>query len=140
MITPSNVKGRLIFVRGKSPLARLIRFFDKGEITHCGIMLDDNIILDARFFGGVKRRLNNYPDYEIVEVDGLDIERALSHVNKRYDLFRFIWYGFRYGDKVWNNPNQMICSELVGEAMHDDYIKDLTPNQQYKYFKELNGK
>ncbi|SDI16413.1 hypothetical protein SAMN05192534_12382 [Alteribacillus persepolensis] len=124
----------IIFSRSSSVLSRIIRFFDKGKWSHVAIKVDEHHILDSRFPKGVKVRHFDLTDYEFVEVDG-DIEKALNHVGKKYDLLRFIWYGFEWGDKPWNNPNEMICSELIAESVNDENLKGMTPNEQYKYLR-----
>lgn len=125
---------KIIFSKTNTLLSRLIRFFDKGRWSHVSILIDDYHIVDSRFPKGVRIRHFDLANYEVVTVKG-DIEEALEHVGKRYDLFIFIWYGIRYGDKPWNNPNEMICSELIAEAVHDQNLKGMTPNEQYVYLK-----
>lgn len=124
-------QGEIIFVRTNSLVSKMIRFFDKGKFSHVGIALDENHILDARLFGGVRRRHFNFNDYEVVKVNG-DMEQALQFVGYKYDLWQFIWYGFRYGDKVWNNPNELICSELIAHYLLNNEYLDLTPNELYE--------
>ncbi|MGJ9384899.1 hypothetical protein [Salipaludibacillus sp. CF4.18] len=124
----------IIFSRSDECLSKVIRQFDKGKWSHVSIRIDDKHILDSRFPRGVQVREFDLEDYEIIRVDG-DVELALKHVGKRYDLVNFVWYGFRYGDKAWNNPNEYLCSELVAEAIHDENVKGMTPNEQYNYLK-----
>ncbi|MFD2704619.1 hypothetical protein [Salibacterium lacus] len=124
----------VIFSRNTSLLSRLIQRFTNGKWSHNAIKIDDYHILDSRFPKGVQIRHFDLKDYEVVEVEG-DIDEAIKHVEKRYDVIRFIWYGIKFGDKPWNNPSQMICSELIAEAAHDSNLKGKTPNEQYKYLK-----
>lgn len=122
----------VIFSRSSSLLSKFIRIFDAGEWSHVAIKLDDNHVLDARFPRGVQIRHFDMTEYEIVKIEG-DITKAMQHIGKKYDLLQFVWYGFRYGEKMWDNPNEFICSEVLSEAAHDEFLKGLTPNQQYHY-------
>ena len=123
----------LYFSRSTSPLSRLIQYFTKGKWSHNAIKVGDYHIIDSRFPGGVRIRHFDLKDYEILEVEG-DPRKALKHIEKRYDLRLFFWYGIKYG-KPWNDPNQMICSELIAEASNDENLRGKTPSEQYRYLK-----
>lgn len=129
-------RGDIVFIRGRSPISPIIRYFDKGKFTHVGIMLDDGIhILDARLIGGVKPRHFDFTDYEVVRIPGVNIDAAKRYIGLGYDLLQFVWYGFRFG-KVWNNPNKMICSELVAIALRRDDLRNMAPNELYEKLNE----
>ncbi|WP_088005591.1 hypothetical protein [Indiicoccus explosivorum] len=127
--------GTLVFVRGTSLLARLIRFFDKGEFSHVAILLDNGNVLDSQYPDGVKERPFRFSNYELVPVP-LDMEIAWKFVGYEYDYGQFFWYLFRWG-KIWNTPDQFICSELIAHAMHKPSWTGMTPNELYKAVTEL---
>jgi hypothetical protein len=155
--------GDLIFVRGRSPIAHLIRLFD-GEFSHAAICVSEsNAILESQYFTDTVIKKNHYEDYEVVDLGLTNEQRkkiqelGLKLVGKydEYDYKQFIWEGlqrlFRFkGKNKWNNPKQVICSELlVYLLLHIDYIKNLdeiefildsSPNELYKIVKhQLNN-
>lgn len=120
------------FVRGHSLIAKLIRFFDKGKgFTHVAIGLpNDNLhVLDSQYLYGVRPRHFRFSDYEIVKVQ-LDINKVYQRIGEKYDFRLFLYFAFRVG-KPWDTPHQLICSELVADAigLENTY---LTPNQLYE--------
>ena len=122
--------GDLVFVRGTSLLSKVIKFFDKGEFTHVAIILDNKHVIDSQYPSGVRIRHFRFKDYEVVQADG-DMDKALSFIGYKYDFIQFLWYGFKYGDKVWNNPNQLICSELIAHYLLNNEYLNLSPNELY---------
>jgi len=125
-------RGDLIFVRGKSPLSFLIRFFDKGEFSHVAIAIDENHVIDSQYPLGVRIRHFRFKDYEIIKLPvKYNVEKLRKYIGYNYDFKQFIWYMFKVG-KVWNTPNQFICSELVSYYLDKPEWKNLTPNELYK--------
>lgn len=130
MITPFS-KGDIIFVRGNTVISKLIRFFDKGKgFTHVAIALDDNHVLDAQYPWGVRIRHFRFSDYEVIRVP-IDVDKAKEYLLYRYDFKQLIWYMFRKG-KIWNTPDQFICSEFIAYAMNRKDLVNLTPNELYE--------
>ena len=127
----------IVFSRSGSLLSRLIQKVSGGHWSHNAIKIDEHHVIDSRFPRGVQIRHFDFTDYEIIEVEG-DEQKAHEHLEKHYDLLKFIWYGIRYGDSIWNNPSKMICSELVASCVTKkeyEVMRDMTPNEQYAYFK-----
>ncbi|SIS63924.1 C40 family peptidase [Salimicrobium flavidum] len=124
---------KIYFSRNTSVLSRLIQKFTAGRWSHNAIWIDEYHIIDSRFPKGVQIRHFDLKEYEILEIEGNEKE-ALKHIEKRYDLWMFFWYIFKYG-KRWNNPNQMICSELIAECAKDENLRGKTPSEQYRYLK-----
>lgn len=122
--------GDVIFVRGNSLLSKLIRLFDKGEFSHVAIILDGNHVIGSQYPDGVQIRHFRFNDYELIRIP-LDIEKAKEYIGYKYDYKQFFWYAFKVG-KVWNTPNQFICSELIAYAMGDSGLTNKTPNELYK--------
>lgn len=139
--------GDLVFVRGHSPLSRLILLFDKGKWSHCAVAVSDTEIIEAQYFTKVKiSKLEKYTDYEVVpmflspeEQDKL-IAIAKTLEGRWYDYKQIAYYVLRNIFKLdkepfWNNPNALICSELVfilfsaiDRIYGDAYV---TPNELY---------
>lgn len=126
--------GDVIFVRGNSLLSKVIRYFDEGEFTHVAIYTENDHVLDSQYPFGVKPRHFRFKDYEVVRVP-IDVEKAKQYIGYTYDFKQFFWYAFRVG-KIWNTPNQFICSELVAHAMGREDWLGLTPNELYQRLTE----
>jgi len=132
--------GDILFVRGDSLLSSAIRLFDKGEFTHVAVAVSETHILEAQYFTKTRITPIYFEDYEIVRLDLPEYEVlkiSIQLVGKWYDYLQIVGYML---DKKTNNPNQMICSELVATVLYqlgeiEDYnkVKDLTPNELYQY-------
>lgn len=138
--------GDLVFVRGHSLLSRLITLFDKGKWSHVAVAVSDTEIIEAAYFTKVRIRKMEYKDYEIApmnltfEEQKTIVELAKKLEGKWYDYKQILWYVLRNLFKVekspfWNNPNDLICSELVfilyssiGKTYGDSFV---TPNELY---------
>lgn len=145
--------GDIIFVKGNSPLEKIIEYFD-GDFSHCCIALSDQVILEAQY--GTKSRITPFyfNDYEIVNLGLSDeqrqrvLEMGVNLVGHRYDLLEicsiFLRDAFDKNLKINNSPNNYICSELVeillqevGVVPNDKKLRDCTPNELYRYLKSL---
>ena len=137
-----------MFVRGSSLLSRIIRLFDKGRYSHVAIAVSETEILEAQYFTRSKVVRNYHLDYDIVDLNLSDYQRkevvrmSKSMVGKWYDYRQILGYVFR---KPWDNPNNMICSELVAVMLFELYIirpshnvsledfRMMKPNELYRY-------
>jgi Permuted papain-like amidase enzyme, YaeF/YiiX, C92 family len=132
--------GDILFVRGHSPLSRVIRLFDKGEFSHVAIALSDTHILEAQYYTKTRITPIYFDDYEVISLDLPEHELlkiSIQLVGKWYDYLQIVGYMV---ERKTNNPNQLICSELVASVLYslgevEDYeeVKDLTPNELYQY-------
>jgi hypothetical protein len=132
--------GDILFVRGDSLLSSAIRLFDKGEFTHVAVAVSETHILEAQYFTKTRITPIYFEDYEIVRLDLPEHELlkiSIQLVGKWYDYLQIVGYML---DKKTNNPNQLICSEVVATVLYqlgeiEDYnkVKDLTPNELYQY-------
>jgi hypothetical protein len=147
--------GSIIFVRGKTPLSKAIKYFDNGEFSHVAISVTKNgsHILEAQYFTSVRVVPFYFDDYEVVSIGLTEEERCklvqlgLQMVGKYYDYKTILWYVlenlFNLDRKqIWNNPNNLICSELIDMLLfalnkipEDEYLGDKTPNELYRYLK-----
>ena len=154
-------KGDIIFVRGKSLKSRIVRLFDKGRFSHVAVCVSEEIILEADFFTKshmVKFDESKYDDIEVIDLGLSDelrfmvAEIALDYVGKNYDYAQLFGYAvekvFHCKRNLFNNPNNLICSELVFHILDrigilDDLQigsegEDLTPNQLYDLVKYIS--
>lgn len=149
--------GDIIFVRGTSIISKIIRFFDKGKFSHVCIAISDTHILEAQYFKKVSIKPFYYgrKQIEIIDLE-MDEEQkrkaisvGLSLTGIWYDYIQLFYYVFKKifklnGRNFLNNPNNLICSELVNQlllatgyiAPHEK-VEDLTPNQLYNYLLNL---
>lgn len=141
--------GDVVFVRGKGSISKIIRWFDKGEFTHVAIAISDTRVIEAQRFVKTQVVEMNYEDYEVLDLHLFPEQRARCIVEAykftgtRYDYPQIAWYMvkkvFRIkGSYPANNPNTLICSELVSRVLfatglveESDTLYELTPNQLY---------
>jgi hypothetical protein len=157
--------GDIIFVQGKSVLSRLIRYFDKGKFSHVAVAISPTEVLEADIFIKSKIRPFNKDDYSLIEVIDLGLTEeqrrmmpdiAKEYVGLDYDYPQIFWYAIRRifgfkGKNPLNNPNNLICSELVFHVLDrlgilselgidGDYRGiDLTPNELYDLVKYISS-
>jgi hypothetical protein len=147
--------GNIVFVRGNSLLSKAIEHFD-GKFSHVFLCLSENAILEAQYSTKsciVPFHYQNQ-EYEIVD---LNLSRSqkqrvqelgLSLIGKKYDYIQIISYLIRdiidRDFKIINNPNNLICSEVIeiilqdiGIIPNDKKLRDMTPNGLYRYLKTL---
>jgi hypothetical protein len=152
--------GDIVFVRGKSPLSLLIRFFD-GEFSHVGLVMPNNKILQSQYFTNVDIIPMKYNDYEIIDLGLTDNQRdkivrlGKELVGSHYDYGAFLWeavqaiFNFK-GKNIWNHPDWFMCSEVLTYLLSHigwfenpeqiKYLMDKTPNQLYSIIKhQLNN-
>jgi hypothetical protein len=148
--------GDIIFVRGKSPLSNLVKFFDKGEFSHVAIAISSTHVLEADWYIRTRVREMNYEDVEVVDLGLTEEERDLivhagiQLIGKWYDYKQILWYVLKRffslkGKNKFNSPNNLICSEVIFYILAElgmvDCVTgldfDVTPNQLYKYMTNL---
>lgn len=152
-------RGDIIFVQGKGIISKAVRFFDgDGTYSHVAIAISDKHVVEADYDTKVAVRLFDKDKYAVIDIIDLGLtheqrnaiyEEALEMVGTKYDYISLLWYMlrkvFKLGDKnLLNNPNNVICSELVylvldkagilDELGIKDSIRngiDLTPNELF---------
>lgn len=158
--------GDIIFVRYKGFIANAIRYFDKGRFTHVAIAVDSVHVLQSQYGMDVKiisfkSLVANSIEYEIIspKLNNEERQRIAEEgsklIGKKYDIEQIIGYVlkdvFHLKNNILNNPNNLICSELVyavldkSGVLKDLGIKngdirgiDLTPNQLYDLVKYVS--
>lgn len=151
--------GDIVFIKGKELIPWLVRFFDHhGKFSHVCIVIDDNKnILEAQY--NCKSHIVPFcyenEGYEIVNLGLSDEQKkkvseiASTLINRKYDFLQILSYLIKdtidKKFKVINNHKNFICSELVGILLKDvgvipkeKHIQNYTPNQLYRYLKQLN--
>lgn len=145
--------GDIIFINGKSPISKIIRFFDGGKFSHVAIAVSSTHIVESQYFTRVRITPMNYQNYEIVRIDLNDIQKeqlikdSIQLTGRWYDYIQIVWYLFKKlfhlnPKSIWNSPNNLICSELValllinvGFLKITDYpnLLDKTPFELYEF-------
>lgn len=138
--------GDILFVRGKSPISKVIKLVDKGEFSHVSIAVSETHILEAQYFTKSRITPIYFDDYEIIRLDLTERERidvlklAINLVGKWYDYIQILGYVLKH--RI-NNPNSLICSELVanllyslGKVSDSNELRNATPNELYYLLKE----
>jgi hypothetical protein len=115
----------LLFVRGQSPLARLIEHVTDSPYSHVAIVLDEDHIVETDWRFPLRRNHNNYPTWLVDvyrycgEFDGWQIEAMdafiQEHIGTPYDFWQTITNGMYLltGLPIRDAPNRMNCSETV---------------------------
>lgn len=129
-----------------------------GRFSHVAIVIDEDIVIESNYDTQVAIRefdSEMYSDIEVIDLGLTNMQRKMVHfeanklVGKKYDYLQLLWYLIRKpfnlkGKNRLNNPNNIICSELVYIALEksgvlkelgiQDTIRngvDLTPNELY---------
>lgn len=114
----------LIFVRDKRFISRAVRFFDRSDWSHVGV-IDGDYVIQA---SGKQRKVvktpieefkSGYCAYETRALPG-DIEIVRSHIGKAYDIsgvkgFIFPW--------VQHKVSHIFCSEIAALASDRERVR-----------------
>jgi hypothetical protein len=158
-------RGQIVFCHGKGLLSKIISWFDgNGKFSHVAIAVSDKHVLETDITTNCRINVFNPKDYNYIEIIDLGltdkdkdkiIHIGLKYIGARYDYIQLIWYVLKRFFKVkgknrFNNPKNLICSELVwiilGELGILDELGldtvphgiDLTPNQLYDLLKYVS--
>ncbi|MFD2671799.1 hypothetical protein [Marinicrinis sediminis] len=131
--------GDIVFVRGKTFLSRIIRFFDRGEFSHVAIALSPTHILESQYLVNVRIAPFQYKDFEVVRLNlaekqrNLIISNGIQMVGRKYDYMRILGHILK---RPFNSISKLICSEVIEELLvsvkwmsKDDTGR--TPNELY---------
>lgn len=108
-----------------SLIGRLIVKITKGDVSHVCIVVGNDLVMDAGWFGIKLRKLDNSPYIQLTCPDLYEEQRdeiisyAMSKVDCRYDFKHFIAVGIYKlsGVKLsWMRSDKFICVEHVYEA------------------------
>jgi hypothetical protein len=149
--------GNIVFVRGSSLLSKIIEHFD-GKFSHVFLCLSDNAILEAQYRTKSSIVPFHYQndEYEVIDLNLKRSQKtriqelALTLVGKEYDYIQILSYLIRdtidRHFKIINNPNNLICSEVIeivlqdiGIIPSDKKLRDMTPNELFRYLKSLEN-
>jgi uncharacterized protein YycO len=113
---------KTIFCRRHTVGSIVLRAALWSSWSHCGIVLPDDTVVEARAFEGVVHRPvadliaeSSKFEYRDIAVphDAAAYEFALAQVGKRYDRWGVVGLGVR---REWEEPDAWFCSELVEAA------------------------
>lgn len=160
-------QGDIVFVQGKGITSKIVRLVDKGIFSHVAIAVSENNIIEADVGSKVAVVPFDKSEYNVIEVVDLGLTEhqrrmvyncSMKYVGTRYDYLQLIWYVLRKmfhltGENKLNNPNNMICSELVYVVLNEARVLDdlgikesfrngneLTPNELYDLVKYVSEK
>ncbi|RNB72190.1 hypothetical protein [Brevibacillus panacihumi] len=115
----------LLFVRGSSPLARLIQWVTRSPYSHVAIVLDELHVAETDWRFPLQRNHNNYPpwQYDVYRYRGeltaaqaaVMTEFIHAHIGTPYDFLQTVTNGLYLltGLPIRDAPNRMNCSETV---------------------------
>ncbi|MBO8161170.1 MAG: hypothetical protein H0Z24_05990 [Thermosipho sp. (in: Bacteria)] len=141
-----NLKvGDIVFIKPKGFISTLIAKLTKSEYSHVAIIYSTNnppSILDATWEGTKIRPLSYYDDrgYDIYrlkeELNNFDEflirNWILNNIDVKYDYIQLVSFLNRiifHVNKIFNNPDKFVCSEMV-DRLYKHLGIDLVP--QYK--------
>ena len=129
--------------------AELIKFYQKTEYSH--ILIIDNDLVYQASNGDVNCMhidvfLENNNIIDVLEVEDhlVDMDFVKKQLGRKYAFLQLANIATRYllGIKLSKNDGnqKFICSELVGKALHLDWVNDQTnPRQVFEYLKNGNS-
>ncbi|MFW6016138.1 MAG: YiiX/YebB-like N1pC/P60 family cysteine hydrolase [bacterium] len=118
--------GDLIFEKGEGPISSTIKKFTQSEYSHVAMVYDFPYIVHSHLIGGVQwddisAVKNQFDVYRLK--NGLtnnkkdQLKKAmLGYLGHKYDLsqiFGYLQMAIIKGDNKFNNPDEIICNELV---------------------------
>ncbi len=115
----------LLFVRGHSPVARLIQWITKSPYSHVAIVLDDMHIAETDWRFPLQRHHNNYPPWQCdvyryrseLTAAQVDVMSAFiqQHIGTPYDFWQTVTNGLYLltGLPISDASGRMNCSETV---------------------------
>lgn len=161
-------RGDIVFVKGKGIISKLVSLVDgNGRFSHVSIAVFEDRVIESNLDTKVAIRefdAEMYSDIEVIDLGLTTRQRrevyfeAKKLIGKKYDYIQLFWYLIRKpfnlkGKNKLNNPNNIICSELVYIVLDKAGILaelgieytihngvDLTPNELYDLVKFVNEK
>lgn len=148
MLKPYNI----IFHKGKTPIARFIRWLTKSNYSHCAIVLNGDgyhmLTLDWKTpttIEHLRYPIGNYDVYEVTTFLSYEDEETImkfirKHLSKSYD-FKFIFsrfFNILFGTPIYVSEGKFNCDNLIVEAFRSTGInlvnsdKMLSPDELSK--------
>ena len=129
--------------------AQLIKFYQKTEYSHI-LIIDNDLVYQASngevncMHIDVFLEHNNIIDVVEVADHLVDMSFVKKQLGKGYGFTQLINIATRYllGIKLFKNDGnqKFICSELVGKALHLEWVNDQTdPKLVFEYLKNGNS-
>lgn len=129
--------------------AALIKFYQKTEYSHV-LIIDGDLVYQAShgfvncMHIDVFLEHNNIIDVLEVDDSKVDLEFVKKQLGKKYGFIQLLNIAtrFLFGIKLFKNDGnqKFICSELVGKALHLDWVNDQTdPKQVFEYLRHGNS-
>lgn len=141
--------GDIIFEKGRGPISWCIKKVTNSEYSHVAVYYGNGLVIHSHLLGGVHiTNLKSIGEYDVYRIkEGLtDKQKTLmksaciDYLGMQYDLpqiFGYLWTAVFEGDNKLNNPNLVICSELVDilynvlgyDLLEGRLLGDVTPEQ-----------
>lgn len=102
--------------------ARVIRLVTWSDVSHCGLIDDDDNVIDSRLAAGgvtqykLSELQHRYPRLIVKDIPQLPnavFELAKTQIGKPYDWTALVGMGFH---RNWQQDDRWFCSELVAWA------------------------
>jgi hypothetical protein len=134
--------GDIILEKGEDVIDKGISWFTDSPYTHVAMVIHENfnLLIESHFWSGVHIiHLNEIPDkYDVLRIKGglnsIQKEKIfkpmLESIGNKYDLpqiFGYLFSGLFKGKNMFNNPNYIICSELI-DIVYNEIDIDLVPD------------
>jgi hypothetical protein len=119
------MKADILVYYPSSWIGRLITWVTKGKVSHVCIVIEDDLVMDAGWFGIKLRKLDPHPHLTFIYPDLYEEQRetivkyAMETVDCRYDYRQFLSVGLYklFGIKLsWMKVNEFLCVEHVYKA------------------------
>lgn len=136
--------GDVVFIRGKSLVSHVVRWFDPGSFSHVALAVSPTHIVEAEYNTKVRITKIDYPSYKTYEVIDLGltdkqrdkiVHDAIQMIGARYDYMQILGYVLSPNTR-WGSPNSFICSEIVYELLKRNGLefgdRFAKPNELYK--------
>ena len=134
--------GDIVFIRGKSIISKLVRYFDKGEFSHVAVAVSPTHIIEADWKTKSIIKPFEYEDFEVVRLNLNEqqkdqlIKDAIQLTGKWYDYTQILGYVLSKED-VLGSPKRLICSEIAYELLYglgiDTGDRNISPNELYSF-------
>lgn len=145
MLSPLNI----VFHKGKTPIALLIRLFTKSSYSHCALVIDNFhlVQLDWKTPTSIKHLeypIGDYDVYELITEVTEDEQEKIRQFIRKYISTTYDWkfifsrfFNILFGTSIVNSKGLYNCDELIVDAFRSVSInligdEKLTPDSLSK--------
>lgn len=141
--------GDLIMEKGTGIIDWGVKKVTNSEYSHVALVYDYPLIIQSHLLSGVHiTNIDEIGEYDVYRYKGglsksqkkIVKESSIQYLGIDYDLFQifgYLWTAIFEGRNKFNNPNLIICSELVDLVynklkiyiLRDRFLGDITPEE-----------